>query len=1007
MTLAPFLRQLAGLCHSHPTRAKWVIVASHALGLTLGSRLARDAGDWANLRFVTPLDLATRMAAPFLLERGIEPSEEKLGAALVMRLLLALPEPDGYFRGMAEHTSMADALWRAIRELRYAGLRAGDLAARRFTALPRKQAELTALLASYERYLDSAGVADMPLVFEEAARHREWSPVKAGDLVVQLPWTPWPPVVARFLECLPGERVAPEREAREGVGRLFERAPLSRDLFRAGGRDAEMDEVFRRIARSGLPLDQVEIACAAGVPASLPWEKAERLGWPVTLSAGLPAAMTRPGRLLLRFCDWVESGLEAAELRRLLQSGDCWGRGFGGAPAAGEEPDLSTGQAARLLLKARATWGRGTYGPALNRLAGEYERRAADTEASEEDRAWSARKGRQSRALLSWVSRALDRLPPAACDPSGTVRVTALLEAAVSFLLENAARWSRFDALAVEAVTGALEDLRSLGDHECPSPAALRYLRERVASLTVGRERPRPGHLHVSTLRDAGHDGRPLAFVVGLEEGAVFSAPVEDAVLLDDERLAFAPLLQTSVERQAEEVRQVRAGLETLAAAASRLCLSYSCRDTREFRETFPSWIVLEAFRLQQGDAALTYQDLQAHLGDPVSAVARSPEAALSDGAWWLAHGGHVARDEILRAFPSLQRGLEAVEQRASDEFTEYDGFVPDAGRVLDPSRSGRAVSATTLEKAAKCPLRFFMEHGLGVRPLEEGKADEDGWLSPLTRGSELHALYARLSRAARGEKRKPTLSIDQPRLRAWGVQRLEELHAEMPPPSEEVYLRESREFLEDLDAFIAAECEGRHGREPVGFEVPFGFPIGEGEEEPLASEDLLEIDIGQGRRLSLHGRIDRINRLGPREYEVADYKGSYWRDAWQGVFAGGTRLQHALYGAAAQQVLRSLEPKARVVRGTYLFPSVKGHGASKAIEAPKPADLAAVLRDLADVIGGGAFAPADQDSACAWCEFTVACHAVLGEPSTSTGAKVGDPDNAALEAYRRLRLHK
>jgi hypothetical protein len=28
---------------------------------------------------------------------------------------------------------------------------------------------------------------------------------------------------------------------------------------------------------------------------------------------------------------------------------------------------------------------------------------------------------------------------------------------------------------------------------------------------------------------------------------------------------------------------------------------SYSCRDTREFRETFASWLMLQAYRLQQG----------------------------------------------------------------------------------------------------------------------------------------------------------------------------------------------------------------------------------------------------------------------------------------------------------------------------------------------------------------------------------------------------------------------
>ena len=35
------------------------------------------------------------------------------------------------------------------------------------------------------------------------------------------------------------------------------------DLFHAGGREAEIEEVFRRILATGAPLDQVEIACAS------------------------------------------------------------------------------------------------------------------------------------------------------------------------------------------------------------------------------------------------------------------------------------------------------------------------------------------------------------------------------------------------------------------------------------------------------------------------------------------------------------------------------------------------------------------------------------------------------------------------------------------------------------------------------------------------------------------------------------------------------------------------
>ncbi|MDQ3348369.1 MAG: hypothetical protein M3545_10425, partial [Acidobacteriota bacterium] len=71
----PFVQQLASLCLAHPTRSKWVFVPSHGVGRTIGERIALGGTNWLNLRFVTPLDIALRMGAPFLVERGIDPSE--------------------------------------------------------------------------------------------------------------------------------------------------------------------------------------------------------------------------------------------------------------------------------------------------------------------------------------------------------------------------------------------------------------------------------------------------------------------------------------------------------------------------------------------------------------------------------------------------------------------------------------------------------------------------------------------------------------------------------------------------------------------------------------------------------------------------------------------------------------------------------------------------------------------------------------------------------------------
>src|SRR5438094_9100638 len=121
----PFIDQLKTLSRAFPTRSKWVFVPTHAIGRTLGDRLVLEGTDWANLRFVTPLDIALRMGAPFLVERGIDPSEEGLGPALIMRLLLDLQLEGGYLRPLADHPTLARALRSRARGLPVPQRRAG------------------------------------------------------------------------------------------------------------------------------------------------------------------------------------------------------------------------------------------------------------------------------------------------------------------------------------------------------------------------------------------------------------------------------------------------------------------------------------------------------------------------------------------------------------------------------------------------------------------------------------------------------------------------------------------------------------------------------------------------------------------------------------------------------------------------------------------------------------------------------------------------------------------
>jgi RecB family exonuclease len=1023
LTMDPFVDQLASLCRAHVTRAKWVFVPSHGVGRTIGERLALSGTNWLNLRFVTPLDIALRMGAPFLVEQGIDPSEEGLGPALIMRLLLDMPAEGGYFRPLADQPTMAQALYATVRELRMAGVKSGDLKAQAFESAA-KHAEMKALLASYEKYLADHKRGDMAQVYEEAVKHPDWCPIQREDCWTELPDTVWAPLQVRLIDAMPGQRIAPRaldllgaQLPRRLAGSRSERATASPDgnplafllspdaardtshdgrvrlsPFHAGGREAEIEEVFRRILSNGAPLDQVEIACASDTHVALVWEKALRHEWAVTLGPGIAAPSTRPGRALIGLCEWIEADFSAGHLRHLLQSGDMG--------IDEEDEGFSASQAARTLARAEAGWGRATYGLSLGLLEKSYEAHANDPDVSDDDREAARKKAELTRAVKAWITKLVASIP----EPSakGTVPLQSVVDAALAFIERSTSRSSQLDHRSAAALTEYVAELRALDSLSCSLGEALRFVRERVESLQVAAERPRPGHLYACRLQQAGYSGRPHVYVVGLEEGRVFPVAVEDPVLLDVERKSISEALKRSADRIDEAVWAVLSRLATLDGATARVCFSYSCRDTREFRETYASWLMLQAFRLERLDGRMAYHDMKAALGEPVSSLPLDRDSAATAAGWWLRSvvgTGPAGISAVEATFAAIRGGREAEAERNSARFTAFDGHVPEAGKSLDPCGNGHALSVTDLESAAACPYRFFLKRGLGLRPVDDKERDRDVWLDPLTRGSELHDIYASLLRRGRDAGRRPDMKKDRAWLEELAKRTLDRLNREMPPATVEILERESQDFLADVELFLEGESEPS-GSEPIGFEVSFGRPLGEGEED-LARAEPVEVDLGGGLTFRIAGRIDRIDKIGAAEFQVLDYKtGGFWRDDWKGTFNGGRRLQHALYGLAAVELLRTRYKGAKVSKAVYYFSSHKGKRERVVIPAPSRGQTAAVLSDLRDVIIAGAFVHAPDDKTCRFCDYTAACSpGVYGQAE----AKIQD---SKLTAYGRLAAH-
>lgn len=1024
----PFVTRLAEVCRAQPTAEKWVVLPSVSVGLAIGERLARAGRPWINLRFGTPAQIAEGLAGPRLVARGIGRLREEVGPALISRLLQGLPgggEP--YFRRMGDDPGTGRILWGAIHELRLAGVRSGDLRPDALVA-PAKSEELKSLLAAYEAFLAGSKLADTAAVFAEALAEVERAHVAGGRLVLTPDSAGWCPLERELIRRLAGRHIvlphavphglpgpalsgAAEADPQRGVEAegppardsarlawLFapESAPAplgdgSVALFHAAGYDSEVDEVLRRALALAVPLDHVEVACARLEPyVTLLWEASCRLEIPMTFGPGLPITVTRPGRALAGFCRWVERDFPASVLRRLLQSGDVTLGGSG----------LSSGRAARLLLRAGIAWGRDMYAPGFDRLAASLEESARAAEAEGDLEGAAARRERVAHMaqLAGMIAEVFSLLP----GPSGDGRLdpAGFAAACRAWVARYARVGGPLDAVARDAILDVLDGLAALPPTQAPAAHAIAQVLAAAEEIRVGADRARPGHLHVAGISAMGWAGREHTYVVGLDQGSFPGVALQDPVLLDEERRRVHAGLPRAADRVAEALY---AGASRLATLSGRVTLSYSTRDPREDRGLFPSSLLLQALRLLKPGEGLTYEGLQRSLGEPFTRVPATQAAALDDMGWWAAgvrEAGRRALPALAAAYPGVARGADAERARASESFTAFDGLVSAAAAALDPRAGSSGISATALEELAACPFRFFLRRGLKVEPLEEAEADPYVWLDPMTRGSLLHEVYARFLRALRDRRERPDLTGHREEIRRLGEEAISAYKAEIPPPNELVLAREGEEILRDLQVFLqltAADTD----REPVAFEVSFGLGADEAA-EPLSRADPVLVDPGAGLRFPIRGRIDRIDRIAPHAYAIIDYKtGWLWGDdRLNATLAAGTQLQQPLYSLAAAELLRKQDPKAQVVRAEYLFPTVRGRGEP----LPRPPgggpDFTAVLRLLFTLLEQGAFPHSADKDTCSRCDFRAACGA---EPWRRAKAKKEAAANTVLDAVRAL----
>jgi ATP-dependent helicase/nuclease subunit B len=447
-----------------------------------------------------------------------------------------------------------------------------------------------------------------------------------------------------------------------------------------------------------------------------------------------------------------------------------------------------------------------------------------------------------------------------------------------------------------------------------------------LAGLTVGVIPPALDQVLIGTIDRSRNPDLKFVFVLGLNE-SVFPAPAPVPLLLSE---ADRAVLERDGIRLGPGARQ-RLGHEryfgyiAFTRAAERLILTFSRRDAK--------------------GRALNPSPFLAHLQHLFPRLSAETFGA-ADG---FASAEHPC--EVLPRLFQLHRTGASADLSAA--LTALPGFAPAldrAGRVLDArirtrldpalaeALHGRELctSVTGLEEFAACPFRFFVMRGLRAGERKEFEIDARD------RGSFQHAVLQEFHRGLHAEGRRwRDLSPDeaQTRIREIGERVLPAFRGGLFAQSGTARLN-ARLLIEALQRMIAVLVGWmtQYEFDPAAVEVGFGLPkgpdldlglvaasassgategdggAGEGRAAPFRdlpySAEALPgwtLDLGDGHRLTLRGRIDRVDlcptgRSGEAWSAVLDYKSSERRlDAIK--LHHGLALQLPAYLCALAQV--------------------------------------------------------------------------------------------------------
>ncbi|MDO9574544.1 MAG: hypothetical protein Q7I94_06080, partial [Candidatus Contubernalis sp.] len=469
------------------------------------------------------------------------------------------------------------------------------------------------------------------------------------------------------------------------------------EIYRAYGNVNEVSEVFRRIKKEKIPLDEVLVCYTHGstyIP--LIYSAVAALNIPVTFAEGVPIFLTRPGKFINSLLSWLEDNCSVSWITRLLNGGFM---------------NISRGNIlAQLLRESGVGWGPERYSTCLKSMMDQLEEKVKIAA-----KKGSERKKEYLMTRLEQVGYLNDVLQDFLLNTSEfsyeeKINTAAFCDGLSSLVKKYAAVKSPEDAAALGSLLQELEDAAGFFPKPISGRAVLKTLKGRIKSLMAGSSGPEPGFLHLTPFTRREAVQRSNTFIIGLDSNSFPGKGLQDPILLDNERERIS---QNLFLRSAELERNVHNLASFLASRRGKMFLSFSCYDPVEGRPLNPTPLLLQVYRLKQRKPYADYSKFLCFLPSPSCYFSSEEKAVLGEDDAWLHltlskkhYAGSLS--EVCSCYHGLGQGIRAEEARSSLELTAYDGKITiDPGKVDPRLNSRKSISVTGMEFLAKCPFAY------------------------------------------------------------------------------------------------------------------------------------------------------------------------------------------------------------------------------------------------------------------------------------------------------------